>query len=603
MDTAKNTPRLNIVVAGHVDHGKSTVIGRLLADTGSLPEGKLEAVQASCRRNGKPFEYAFLLDALKDEQAQGITIDSARVFFNSKKRGYIIIDAPGHIEFLKNMVTGASRAEGAFMVIDAEEGVQENSRRHGYLLGMLGVKSIVVLVNKMDRVNYDQAKFESVQSEYKAFLAEIGIEAMTFIPVSGLEGPSVARLDKDKLPWYSGPTVLEILDSFESAKKPTDRAFRMYVQDVYKFSGNGDTRRIVAGRVLAGRVRAGDEVIFYPSGKRSKVSTLEVFNAPTPTEAVAGESIGLTLAEQIFIKRGELAALASENSPPETVLKFRSRIFWMSKDPLEIDKDYFLKVGSAKVRAHLEKIEKVFDASSLSVLENRTQVERHEVAECIVRLDTAVAFDSAIDSPETGRFVLVDNHRISGGGLFLEAVKDARGWTEERIAHRNTNWQRSHIARESRAARYNQKAVLLLVTGPRNSGRRQTAKLFEEHLFNEGKFVYYLATGSVLHSLAADIHDQADEKTRREELWRLAETGHLLLDTGLILILSAQEMDEDGMHILETAVGEDRILKVCVGEGTDSVDWDLKLPKNPDPEDAIIALKNLLHDQGVIYQP
>ncbi len=603
MEAAKNSQRLNIVVAGHVDHGKSTIIGRLLADTGSLPEGKLEAVQALCRRSGKPFEYAFLLDALKDEQAQGITIDSARVFFNSAKRGYIIIDAPGHIEFLKNMVSGASRAEGAFMVIDAEQGVQENSRRHGYLLGLLGVKSLVVLVNKMDRVKYDQAKFESIQSEYEAFLAEIGIAAISFIPVSGLEGPSVTKLDKIKLPWYSGPTVLEILDSFEPAKKPTDRPFRMYVQDVYKFTGDSDTRRIVAGRVLAGSVRPGEELVFYPSGKRSSIATFEAFNANTPTEAAAGESIGITLAEQIYIKRGEMAALASENNPPETVLKFRGRIFWMSKSPLQTDKEYVLKVGSAKVRAHLEKIEKVLDASSLSILENRVQVERHEVAECIISLDSAVAFDSAVDSPETGRFVLVDDHRISGGGLFLEAMQDDRSWTEERVVERNKYWQQSHIARDSRAARYNQKAVMILVTGPRNSGRRQTAKLFEEQLFSEGKFVYYLATGSVMHGLAGDIHNQADEKTRREEIWRLAEAGHLLLDSGLILILSAQEMDDDGMHILETAVGEDRLLKICVGDGSESVDWDLKLPENPDSDNAIIALKKLLHERGIIYQP
>ncbi|RMG21188.1 MAG: GTP-binding protein, partial [Methanobacteriota archaeon] len=258
--------QMNIVIAGHVDHGKSTIIGRLLADTNSLPEGKLEQVQEMCRRTSRPFEYAFLLDALKDEQSQGITIDSARIFFKTKKRHYLIIDAPGHIEFLKNMVTGASHAEAALLVIDANEGVQENSRRHGYMISMLGIKQIVVLVNKMDLVKYDQKRFEDIKKEYTAFLKEIKVDPKTFIPVSGREGDNIAS-NSPKMPWYTGDTVLSILDSFEKEKQPIDRPFRMPVQDVYKFTKGGDDRRIVAGTVESGRLRVGDEVVFYPSGK------------------------------------------------------------------------------------------------------------------------------------------------------------------------------------------------------------------------------------------------------------------------------------------------------------------------------------------------
>ncbi|MFZ9011950.1 MAG: GTP-binding protein, partial [Anaerohalosphaeraceae bacterium] len=210
---------MNIVICGHVDHGKSTVIGRLLADTGSLPDGKLEQVRENCRRNSKPFEYAFLLDALKDEQSQGITIDSARVFFKTGKRHYIIIDAPGHIEFLKNMVTGASHAEAALLVIDANEGVQENSRRHGYMISMLGIRQIVVLVNKMDLVGYKQEVFDSIVSEYTQFLSGIDVTAKAFIPVSGMEGDAIAELT-DKMPWYSGQTTLEALDNFQKEPPP-----------------------------------------------------------------------------------------------------------------------------------------------------------------------------------------------------------------------------------------------------------------------------------------------------------------------------------------------------------------------------------------------
>ena len=213
--------RMNIVIGGHVDHGKSTVVGRLLADTGSLPEGKLEAVKALCERTAKPFEYAFLLDALKDEQSQGITIDAARVFFQTEKRHYIIIDAPGHIEFLKNMITGASRAEAALLVIDAKEGVQENSRRHGYMMSMLGIRQLAVLVNKMDLVGYSQAHFDGIVREYSEFLARIGVHPACFIPAAGREGDNIAARSA-AMPWYRGPTVLEALDQFHTERPATN---------------------------------------------------------------------------------------------------------------------------------------------------------------------------------------------------------------------------------------------------------------------------------------------------------------------------------------------------------------------------------------------
>ncbi|HEX2251161.1 MAG TPA: GTP-binding protein [Gemmatimonadales bacterium] len=270
---------MNIVIVGHVDHGKSTVIGRLLADTHSLPEGKLEQVRAQCELNSKPFEYAFLLDALKDEQAQGITIDAARVFFKSRRRHYLILDAPGHIEFLKNMITGAARAEAALLVIDAAEGVQENSRRHGYMMSLLGIRQLAVVVNKMDLVGWDRGVYDRIVREYGAFLSQVGIEPACFIPVSARSGDNIAE-PSDHLPWHQSPTVLEALDAFRSEPPPIDRPFRMPVQDVYKFTKQGDDRRIVAGTIDTGTVNVGDAIIFYPSGKKSRVKTIEAFNRP-----------------------------------------------------------------------------------------------------------------------------------------------------------------------------------------------------------------------------------------------------------------------------------------------------------------------------------
>ena len=270
----------NVVIVGHVDHGKSTVVGRLLADTGSLPLGKLDSVKLECQRTGKPFEYAFLLDALSDEQDQGITIDTARSFFKSAKRDYIIIDAPGHIEFLKNMISGAARAEAAVLVIDAKEGVRENSRRHGYILSMLGIRQVVVCVNKMDLVDYSQAHFEGIERSYRAFLEGIGaFTPRQFVPVSAIEGVNLATPGKKQTPWYKGPTLLELLDGLQKAPPRTDQPLRMPLQAVYKFTEHGDDRRIFAGRVEAGRVSVGDKVVFSPSNKISTIRSIEAFNA------------------------------------------------------------------------------------------------------------------------------------------------------------------------------------------------------------------------------------------------------------------------------------------------------------------------------------
>jgi bifunctional enzyme CysN/CysC len=355
--------RMNIVIVGHVDHGKSTVIGRLLADTHSLPDGKLEQIRAQCELNSKPFEYAFLLDALKDEQAQGITIDAARVFFKSQLRHYLILDAPGHIEFLKNMITGAARAEAALLVIDAAEGVQENSRRHGYMVSLLGIRQLVVLVNKMDLVGWDQAVFQRIVREYGAFLDQVGIRPAAFIPVSGRGGDNIAQ-HSPNLGWYNGPTVLNALDSFRTEPAPTERPFRMPVQDVYKFTKQGDDRRIIAGTIDSGAVTVGDEVIFFPSGKKSRVKSIEAFNRPAQGRAEAGWATGLTLQEQIYITRGEVATLESQQRPQVTT-RLRVSLFWLGKEPMVKRKEYLLKLGTARVTARLEEVLRVMDASTL----------------------------------------------------------------------------------------------------------------------------------------------------------------------------------------------------------------------------------------------
>ena len=418
--------KMSVVFVGHVDHGKSTVIGRLLADTDSLPDGKLEQVRLECKRNASPFEYAYLIDALKDERAQSITIDAARVFFKSQKRNYIIIDAPGHIEFIRNMVTGASRAEAAILVIDAHEGVMENSRRHGYLLWMLGIKQIVVLVNKMDLVDYGQDVFESVTREYSAFLNEIGMQPLTYIPVSGREGDNIAHISEN-MPWYAGDTVLTALDRFQKAASLEDKPFRMPVQDVYKFTSFGDDRRIVAGTIVSGQMKVGDEVIFYPSTKRSKVKTMEGFSGAPTDSVTSGEAVGFTLNEQIYIQRGEVAALAQE-APPQVSSRLRVSLFWLGKKAMLPKKQYILKLGMARVKVQIEEILRVIDASDVTISAQKDRIELHDVAECILSLHWAIAFDLSESMTDTGRFVIVDDYEICGGGIVLEALPDEQEW-------------------------------------------------------------------------------------------------------------------------------------------------------------------------------
>jgi bifunctional enzyme CysN/CysC len=591
--------RMNIVIVGHVDHGKSTVIGRLLADTHSLPEGKLEQVRAQCELNSKPFEYAFLLDALKDEQAQGITIDAARVFFKSRLRHYLILDAPGHIEFLKNMITGAARAEAALLVIDAAEGVQENSRRHGYMVSLLGVRQLAVVVNKMDLVGWDRRVYDRIVSEYGAFLDQVGIRPACFIPVSGRGGDNIAQRSTN-LPWYQGPTVLDALDGFRSEPAPVERPFRMPVQDVYKFTKQGDDRRIVAGTVDSGTVNVGDALIFYPSGKKSRVKSIEAFNRPVPVRAEAGWAIGLTLQEQIYVTRGEVAALESQ-ARPQVTTRLRVSLFWLGKEPMVKRKEYLLKLGTARVTARVEEVLRVLDASTLGATEQRAAVQRNEVAECVLKLDRAIACDLPEDVVATSRFVIVDDFEIRGGGIVREALPDRQAAVRDRVMLRNYKWEPSIIQPERRAEKYNQKAALILVTGENEADRKGVAKALEGKLFEDGKVVYFLGIGSVLYGVDADIERKPEN--RLEHMRRLAEVANLMLDAGIILVVAAAELTQEDLEVIKTAVQPDWIETVWAGDTiTTDLAYDLHLPGGAVPE-SVDRLKAHLQEKGIIFRP
>jgi len=591
--------KMNIVIVGHVDHGKSTIIGRLLADTNSLPSGKLESVKEQCRLNSRPFEYAFLLDALKDEQAQGITIDAARVFFQTKKRNYIILDAPGHIEFLRNMITGAARAEAALLVIDSHEGIMENSRRHGYMLSMLGIKQVVVLINKMDLADYSEQVYKKITAEYSSFLSEVGISPLEFIPVSGMQGDNITQ-KSGLMKWYKGPALLEMMDSLSKNKSLSELPFRMPVQDVYKFTSMGDNRRIVSGTIDSGKVKTGDELIFFPSGKKSTIKSIEVFNENAKSTVHSGEATGFTLAEQIYITRGEMAAIKTE-PPPKVTSRILVSIFWLGHQPMAKSKDYIIKIGTARSYASIEEVRKVIDASTLKA-EKKEELEKHDVAEIVLRLKKPMAFDLASEIVSTGRFVIVDNYEISGGGIIREALEDKESWARDIVTKRNFQWEKSKIPCTQRAEKYNQKSALLLITGADINESKVLSKALEEKLFYEGKLTYYMGVESLIYGLDADLKNSNDDKT--EQLRRLGELCHILLDAGLILIANVVPITTDEIKLIKTMVNPDFIEVIWYGadQATD-ISFDLYVDSSQSVESGINRVKELLQRRTIIYSP
>jgi len=554
--------RLAIVIVGHVDHGKSTVVGRLLADTGSLPEGKLAEIRALCERTARPFEYAFVLDALKDERSQGITIETARIFFRSGVREYVILDAPGHIEFLRNMITGASRADAALLVVDAKEGIRENSRRHGWLLGMLGVSQVAVLINKMDLVDWSRARYDGLVREATQFLTSAGVRPVAYIPVSGCDGDNLATRST-RAGWYQGPTVLEALDSFTLPPSTIDAPFRMPVQDVYKFTAEGDDRRIVAGTVEAGTLDPGQEVVFHPSGKRARVRHLEAFGSEPPARVSAGEAAGFTLEEQIYVARGELCARADQPAPGVST-RLRASIFWLGRRPLDRKREYTFKLGTARAPARIETIHQVIDATTLATTGHASSVGRHDAAEVTLVLGRAVACDPG--GAATGRFVLVDEYDIQGGGIVREVLRDPQTRVRDLVYSRNARWERGLVAAEVRAARHTQEPQLLLVTGPadRAEDRKRLAKLLEARLFAEGRLAYYLGMASVLYGVDADLGRASPQ--RAEHMRRLAEIANLMLDAGMILVVTAAELGREDLELISTGVEPERIRVAWVGD-------------------------------------
>ncbi len=526
--TATPTEQLKIVIVGHVDHGKSTFVGRLIHDTGSLPEGKLEQLQQVAERRGVPFEWANLMDALQSERDQNITIDTTQIWFQTAKRQYVIIDAPGHKEFLKNMITGAASAEAALLLIDANEGIQEQSRRHGYLLNMLGIRQIAVLVNKMDLQGYSQERFAAIERDYRAFLKTIDVEPKLFIPIAAKHGDNIASLSPN-MPWWTGPTVLAALDQFHVGQPPEHQPLRFPIQDVYRF----DDRRILAGRVEAGVLRVGDRLVFCPGNKSSTVKTIERWHAPATDRAGAGESIGITLTEQVFVERGAVAAL--ESAAPYELKQFQARLFWLGHAPFAQGRLYKLKLATQEIEVELAAIHRVIDAATLETVArpNPTSVARHEVAEITLRTRRPVAFDTHAEVAATGRFVIVDGFEVAGGGIVAPG-KYPRRSSEGHPKSDNLYWSFGKVTAKQRSARNGHPGCVIWLTGLSGSGKSTLATELERELFNAGRQAYTLDGDNIRHGLCADLAFSPED--RKENIRRVGEVAKLFAEAGVICI-------------------------------------------------------------------
>jgi len=585
--------QMNIVIVGHVDHGKSTLVGRLLADSGSLPEGKLEHVQAICKRQGKIFEYAFLLDALEAEQDQGITIDSARCFFKTDDRDYIIIDAPGHIEFLKNMISGAARAEAAILLIDAKEGVRENSRRHGYMLSMLGIRQVTVCVNKMDLVNHDQAVFDAIEEEYRAFLTSCDLTPQRFIPISARDGDNIANPSAN-MPWYTGPTVLDGVDLFNKALPEEDQPLRLPVQDVYKFNHRGDDRRIIAGRIESGTIKVGDRIAFSPSNKTTTVKSIEGFSIADTDHMGAGRSVGFTVTEEHYIERGEIVSLLSKR--PRVSTRFRANLFWLGRKPMVQGRDYKLKLGTKAIACRIHELINVIDASELDGELDKAEIGRHDVADVILETKRPIAFDLTHEFQGTGRFVIVDEYDVAGGGIIREVIADSLQKVRESARQRDFEWVRGKITQLHRANRYGHRPAVVLLTGEAGVGKAAIARELESDLFNEGHATYLLDARNVFLGIDQDLLGTMD---RDEMVRRYGEVANLLLDAGHLVISTSNTFGLADHGTIRTLVAPDRFVVIHVG--TDAPpDADFVLDRCHDPRECAGQVKDALRALKVV---
>ena len=513
---------LRFITCGSVDDGKSTLIGRLLYDSKMIFEDQLAALESDSKKvgtQGQEIDFALLVDGLAAEREQGITIDVAYRFFSTEKRKFIVADTPGHEQYTRNMVTGASTADLAVILIDARKGVLTQTRRHSYLAHLIGIRHIVLAVNKMDLVEYDQARFDEIVADYRAFADSIGIADFTAMPISGFRGDNITALSGNT-PWYAGPTLVEHLETVElDAEAAQGKPFRLPVQWVNR--PNLDFRGF-SGLIATGTVRPGDAVRILPSGKTTTVSRVVTLDGDLDV-AVAGQSVTLTLADEVDCSRGDVIALAS--APPQVADQFEATIVWLAEDEMLPGRSYWLKLGTQTATATVQQPKYQINVNTMEQLAART-LDLNAIGVANLSTDKPLVFEPYADNRALGGFVLVDkltNATVAAGMLHF-SLRRAQ----------NVHWQAMDISRETHASLKNQKPVVLWFTGLSGAGKSTIANIVEKKLVRMNRHTFLLDGDNVRHGLNKDLgFTDAD---RVENIRRVGEVARLMTDAGLIVI-------------------------------------------------------------------
>ncbi|MCX7588051.1 sulfate adenylyltransferase subunit CysN [Phenylobacterium sp. 58.2.17] len=514
---------LRFLTCGSVDDGKSTLIGRLLYDSKMIFEDQLAALEADSKKvgtQGGDIDFALLVDGLAAEREQGITIDVAYRFFSTDKRKFIVADTPGHEQYTRNMVTGASTADAAVILIDARKGVLTQTRRHSYLVSLLGIRHVVLAVNKMDLVGWDRQVYDAILQEYADFAAQIGIKDYTAIPMSALKGDNITSRS-EAAPWYEGPALMTLLETLPVEDDLREQPFRMPVQWVNR--PNLDFRGF-SGLISTGTVRPGDKIKALPSGRESTIDRIVTFRGDLD-EAVAGQSVTLTLKDEIDISRGDV--IAEAGSPPPTADQFEATIVWMDDEAMLPGRPYLLKVGTRVVSAQVTEPKYKVNVNTLEHLAAK-RLELNEIGVCNLSLDAAIAFDAYAENHDLGGFILIDriSNRTVGAGMLHFALRRSQ----------NIHWQALDVDKASRAALKGQRGRVVWLTGLSGSGKSTIANLVEKRLHADGRHTYLLDGDNVRHGLNKDLG--FTDEDRVENIRRVAEVAKLMVDAGLIVLVS-----------------------------------------------------------------
>jgi bifunctional enzyme CysN/CysC len=518
-----SAPQLRVVAVGHVDHGKSTLIGRLLHDTGNLPDGKVEELRRAAERRGVPFEWSFVLDALQSERDQAVTIDTTRFWMRTPEREIVLIDAPGHAEFIRNMVTGASDAHAALLLVDAREGVSEQTRRHALLLELIGVSRAVVAINKMDLVGYDAARYVALRTEIEALLHRAGVEAQAYVPISAREGRNVASGGAPEMPFYTGPSVRDALTAISPKRSDAadGRPLRIAVQGVVR----RDLQRIIVGRIDSGEVSAGQEIVISPARRSARVRTLEVWPERDKTRATAGESIGLTLDEHVYVDRGDI--ISDVARPPELATSFRARLLWLGTRPLVAGNALRIRFGTRTANVEVSAIERVVALESLDSADTGA-VRTNDIADVVFTSRERLAIDGVADHPGLARFILLEGLQIVAGGTIANAIGSES--TRDLVPKRHL------LDARARAVRNGHRGAVVWFTGLPAAGKSTIAMEVERELFYRGRNAYVLDGDNVRLGLCRDLGFSPED--RHENIRRVGEVAALFADSGTIAIVA-----------------------------------------------------------------